>query len=182
MIQVQVLLESWLASFPLIARLMQMRWAWPLAESAHFIGLTLLLGCIAAWDLRLLGWPKDVPVAAFHRLIPVAVIGFAINATTGFLFLASYPDQYIYNPAFHLKVLCLLLAGLNVVVFYVTMFRRVSTLAPMASLPLLASLNGAVSLALWVTVIICGRMITFFRPIVCDPGQAAGFLADCIVR
>jgi hypothetical protein len=182
MIPFQVQLESALASFHHVAVVMQMRWAWPFVESAHFIGLTLLFGSIAAWDLRLVGLLKEVPVAAFHRLVPFAVLGFAINVASGTLFLMTYPDQYVYNAAFHLKMVCVLLAGLNVVVFYLTMFRRVQVLGPGAQPPLLARASGAASLVLWMTVIICGRMITFFRPVPCDVTAAAGFLADCIVR
>jgi hypothetical protein len=181
MIPFQVQFEAWLRSFTSVADVMQMHWSWPAAESAHFIGLTLLLGTIAAWDLRLLGLLKDVPAAAFHKLVPFAVLGFAINATSGSLFLMTMPDQYVYNPAFHLKVFCLILAGLNVTLFYLTSFRRIAARSAGPQPPLLARLSGAVSLVLWITVIVCGRMITFFRPARCV-GEAVGFLADCIVR
>jgi hypothetical protein len=182
MIPFQVALERTLAGFTNVAAFMQLHWSWPLVESAHFIGLTLLLGAIAAWDLRLLGFLKNVPAAAFHKLVPFAVVGFAINISSGSLFLMTHPDQYVYNPAFHLKVLCLLLAGVNVVCFYLLMFGRVAGAPPGASMPVLARVSGAVSLALWMTVIVCGRMITFFRPHVCDVGEAVGLLAECIVR
>jgi hypothetical protein len=181
LIPYQVQLEALLAGFQQLGNFMQLRWSWPFVESAHFIGLTLLLGPIAAWDLRLLGLLKDVPLAAFHRLVPFAVIGFVINMSTGFLFLVTYPDQYVYNTAFHVKMLCVLLAGLNVLVFYAAMGRRMSALGPGAQLPAMGRLAGAVSLTLWITVIVCGRMITFFRPPPCPAGVAA-FIADCIVR
>jgi hypothetical protein len=182
MIPWQVQLEAVLASFTNVSAFMQLHWSWPAVESAHFIGLTLLLGPIAAWDLRLLGLLGDVPAAAFHRLVPFAVIGFGINAATGSLFLMTFPDQYVYNPAFHLKVLCLILAGVNVAFFYLVVFRRIRTLPPGRPLPLLARLSGGVSIVLWITVILCGRMITFFRPTLCGDAQVLGFLADCIVR
>jgi hypothetical protein len=182
MIPYQVAFETWLRGFTNVADVMQLHWSWPAAESAHFIGLTLLLGSIAAWDLRLIGALKDVPAAAFHKLVPFAVLGFAINATTGSLFLMTFPDQYVYNPAFHLKVLSFILAGLNVALFYLTSFRRLLTLGPGQQPPLLARVSGGVSLALWLTVVVCGRMLTFFRPVICDPGEAVGFLARCIVR
>jgi hypothetical protein len=114
--------------------------------------------------------------------VPFAVVGFVINLATGSLFLMTDPDQYVYNPAFHLKLLCLLLAGINVAVFYLVVFRTVTTLGPNASPPSFARASGAISLALWITVIICGRMITFYRPAGCAPGEAVGWLADCIVR
>jgi hypothetical protein len=182
MIPFQVWLEGLLASARPVAAAMQLRWAWPAAESGHFIGLTLLLGSIAVWDLRLIGFLRGVPVSAFHRLVPFAVVGFVINLATGSLFLMTDPDQYVYNPAFHLKLLCLLLAGINVAVFYLVVFRRVTTLGPNAPPPSFARASGAISLALWITVIICGRMITFYRPPGCAPGEAVGWLADCIVR
>ena len=182
MIPVQVRLEAVLASFTRVEALMEMNNAWPVVESVHFIGLTLLLGSIAAWDLRLLGVMKEVPVAAFHRLVPFAILGFGINAASGSLFLMTDPDQYVYNSAFHLKVLCIALAGVNVAVFYVTTFRRVHALGFGAQPPLLARVSGAVSLVLWVTVIVCGRMITFYRPGPCPPDQTLGLLANCFVR
>lgn len=180
MIPAQMQLEAWLRSFTDVAAFMQLPWSWPVAESAHFIGLTLLLGSIAAWDLRLLGLLPEVPVGAFHKLVPFAVLGFVINATTGALFLVTFPGQYVYNTAFHLKVLCLLLAGVNVVLFYLTNLRRMAVAGPGQHLPLLGRLSGAVSLALWITVIVCGRMITFFRPVQCDPGEVVGVLIRCI--
>jgi hypothetical protein len=182
MISFQVQLEAFLQTFPAVAALMETEWGWPIVESVHFVGLTLLFGSIAAWDLRLMGVAKEVPIAAFHRLVPFAVLGFAINATSGTLFLMTTPNQYIYNPAFHFKMLCVLLAGVNVLAFYLTVFRRVSRLGPGAQGPLVARLSGVFSLMLWVIVIVCGRMITFFRPEVCGPGDAVGFVATCIVR
>lgn len=182
MIPWQVRFEAALAGFPQVASLMQTAWGWPIAESIHFVGLTLLFGSIAAWDLRLLGVARHVPMAAFHRLVPFALVGFAINATSGAFFLMTDADQYVYNPAFHLKMLCLLLAGVNALLFYLLMFRRVTRLGPGAGEPVFARLSGAVSLGLWITVIICGRMITFYRPFRCGAGEAVGFLASCIVR
>ena len=46
------------------------RWAWPLSEILHFIGLTLLVGIVAIFDLRLLGVAKRMPVASLRKLLP----------------------------------------------------------------------------------------------------------------
>ena len=161
---------------------MRTAWGWPAIESVHFIGLTLLFGSIATWDLRLLGVAKHVPIAAFHRLVPFAVLGFAINITSGSMFLMTEPDQYIYNPAFHLKMMFMGLAGLNVLIFYLTTFRRVSAPGAGATASRVAKISGAASLAFWLGVIICGRMITFYRPGPCGPGDPIAFLSDCVIR
>jgi hypothetical protein len=172
-------LELTLRSAETIPALMQTRWAWPVAESVHFIGLTLLFGSIAAWDLRLIGVAKSVPIAAFHRLVPISMLGFALNATTGSMFLMTFPDQYIYNPAFHFKVLFLMLAGVNVLVFYATTYRRVTAPGHEADTPVAARIAGAASLFCWMAVIIFGRLLTFYRPNQCRPGEALAFLVRC---
>lgn len=182
MVSFQVWLERVFRGAPGVSDFMHGLWSWPGIESVHFIGLTLLFGSIAAWDLRLLGLARGVPVAAFHRLVPVAVAGFCANAASGALFLLTDPDQYVYNSAFHLKMLCLLLAGANVLVFYAAVFKRVSALEPGEPTPIAAKASGVISLALWVTVIVCGRMITFYRPLPCVPEDVHGWLATCVGR
>src|SRR6185295_10487234 len=120
----QVWLVSAFASVKPVAALMRLHWSWPAAESIHFIGLSLLVGCIGTFDLRLLGFGKRIPIAALHKLIPWGLLGFAINVVSGLAFLATEPEQYIYNPSFHFKVLFLAIAGGNALAFYVTVYRR----------------------------------------------------------
>ena len=178
----QLWFERTVSQAPAVRSFMQTAWGWPAVESVHFLGLTLLFGSIVVWDLRLLGMARSVPIAAFHRLVPLAVLGFAINILSGSLFVMAEANQYVYNPAFQIKLLLLALAGLNVLVFYVTLFRRAASMAPGAAPPAGARLSGALSIALWTGVIICGRLITFYRPTVCMPGETIGFVADCIIR
>ncbi len=118
-------LYAWLQSTDISWVMNNVRWAWPLCESIHFIGLSLLLGTVGFFDLRLLGFARRIPIAALHRLVPLGVAGFAMNAATGVCFLAGTPDQYFINAAFQAKVLFFLVAGLNVAAFYLLMFRRV---------------------------------------------------------
>jgi hypothetical protein len=179
---VQLWLYDTLARGTTVAAFMRTAWGWPTIESVHFIGLTLLFGTIAVWDLRLLGLAKRVPIAEFHRLIPFAVLGFAINVSSGSMFLMTEPNQYLYNPAFHFKLLLVGIAGLNVLLFYSTIFRRVGRLAPGVDAPRIAKLFGAVSLACWIGVIVCGRLITFYRPFPCEGSGATAFIVECIPR
>jgi hypothetical protein len=142
----------------------QFEWAWPTIESIHFIGLCLLIGTVGLFDLRMIGFVKRVPVAALHKLIPFGVLGYVLNVLTGLSFLAASPDQYIYNPAFQSKMLFMGAAGINVAVFYLTMYRRVMATGPAGEAPLPARIAGGVSLICWVGVIFCGRFLTFYRP------------------
>jgi hypothetical protein len=172
-------LEQALAGVGPVRAFMRGSWGWPVIESVHFIGLSLLFGSIAAWDLRLLGLVKRVPISAFHRLVPVAVLGFVINATTGFMFLTGFPDQYVYNRAFHIKLLFLAIAGLNVLLFYVTTFRRLKAGSAEPD-PFSARIAGAISLICWTSVIFWGRMITFYRPNPCRADEVLAFLLQCL--
>lgn len=174
----QVWLVSALAGAKPIAAIMRTRWGWPAAESIHFIGLSMLIGMIFLFDLRLLGMAKRIPIAALHKLIPWGVLGYIINLVSGSFFLMTEPDQYIYNPAFHFKLLFMALAGFNVLVFYSTVFRRVEALGPGKATPPSAKVIAIASLCLWIGVIISGRLLTFYRPGECGPHTAV--LLDCI--
>ena len=90
----------------------------------HFVGLSLLVGAIFLFDLRLLGMAKRIPISALHRLVPWGLLGYGISAASGMLFLIAEPDQYVYNPAFQLKVLFMIVAGFNATAFYLTSYRR----------------------------------------------------------
>ena len=157
-------LELFLYYTPIGEFMRASRWAWPIAESLHFFGMSLLIGTVGMFDLRLLGFARGVPVAAMHRLIPIGITGFVLNALTGVCFICATPNQYIYNNAFQVKATLITLAGLNVLFFYGRVFKQIGSLAPSEHPPLAARIVGGISLSAWVGVMAAGRLITFFRP------------------
>jgi hypothetical protein len=154
-----------------VADMMRTAWAWPIAESIHFIGLCLLIGSVGAFDLRLLGLMKRVPIGAMHRFIKWGILGFVINVSSGLMFLLTEPDQYILNSSFHLKLLFLAIAGTNAGMFYLTSWRTAFGGSEVYEAPRRAKVIAAISLSAWMAVIVCGRLITFFRPFDCDPAS-----------
>lgn len=162
-----------------VASFMRTAWGWPAAESVHFIGLTLLIGTVGVFDLRLLGVAPRIPIAALHRLIPWGLAGYGLNVMTGAMFLMTSPDQYVFNPAFQLKLAFMAVAGFNALTFYAVAYRRVTGPGASDQAPRSAKVIAAVSLCLWIGIIVCGRMITFYRPGFCGP-DGPGVLADCI--
>ncbi len=84
-------------------------WVWPVCEILHFFGMALLIGSVGLVDLRMLGIAKGVPIKALERFIPLGVIGFVVNATTGFIFVAGNPvggpQEYLTNLAFQIKMM-----------------------------------------------------------------------------
>jgi hypothetical protein len=109
----------------------------------------------------LLGFTKHLPISAFRALLPWAVAGFAINLLTGLVFLVAAPDQYMSNVSWCLKVLFLVTAGLNVLLFELTQKSRVNAMAPGADTPPVLKMIGGVSLVSWFLVLFFGRMLAF---------------------
>ena len=154
----------WLTSTPVNTLVMDYRWTWPISESLHFCGLALMVGTVGTFDLRLLGLGKGITPAALHYSIRFGVAGFAVSVITGALFIFGQPDQYFYNNAFKVKVVCLLLLGLNVCAFYLLEARQVLALGAGDDAPRRAKVFAAISLALLVAIMCAGRMLTFYRP------------------
>lgn len=179
MVRFQMWIVSTFAGATAVRRFMQTTWGWPAAESLHFIGLSLLVGTIFVFDLRLLGIGRRIPIGALHRLIPWGLAGFACTFATGMLFLLAEPDQYVYNPAFHFKVLFMVMAGLNASMFYLTSFRRTTADGALSDAPRSAQIIAVASIVLWLSVIVAGRLLTFHRPSPCEPDEP-GFIAECI--
>jgi hypothetical protein len=143
---------------------MHSAWGWPVVESLHFTGLCLLIGTVGVFDLRMLGFAPGVDYRDLHRLVPLGVAGYLLNMMTGALFVSSAPDQYLYNPAFLSKLLFMLLAGCNLVIFYASAAAEVRATGAEAALAPRIKTMAAVSLTCWLAVIVCGRLITYFRP------------------
>ena len=152
---------QWLRATPASDWINSSRWLWPLCESLHFMGLSLLIGITGFFDLRLMGFFRSVSVAAARALMPFALAGFAINVATGLVFLIGLPEQYISNRVWWYKVGFLMLAGLNAGVYETRLSAKVLALDPHGDPPRTVKLIGLVSLVSWFAVLYCGRMLAF---------------------
>jgi uncharacterized membrane protein len=133
---------------------------WAFMMDLHFIGLALLIGTVGILNLRVLGFEKRLTGASLHRLMPWAMAGFGINVLTGTLAFIGMPAYYAFDAAFWLKILAVLLLGVNAAVFYLTdAFESVEQLGPGEEAPRLAKLVAGSSLFLWFAVITLGRYI-----------------------
>jgi hypothetical protein len=136
------------------------KWWWAFMMDLHFVGLVLLIGAVGILDLRMLGFLKQMPIGPLHRLIPWAMVGFGLNLVTGVLAFTGMDQYYTYNWAFWIKMLAIMLLGLNVAAFYLTgAFDSVEGLGPGDDAPPLAKFIAATSLFLWFAVITLGRYI-----------------------
>jgi hypothetical protein len=151
----------WLRATPASEWINSSRWIWPLCESLHFMGLSLLIGITGFFDLRLMGFFKRVSIAAARDLMPYALAGFAINVVTGLVFLTGLPEQYANNPVWWYKVGFLMLAGANALFYETRLSAKVLALEASGDTPRAAKVIGLVSLVSWFAVLYCGRMLAF---------------------
>lgn len=145
-------------------RMMQPPWVFPIVETVHHIGMALLVGSITLFDLRLLGLAmRDQPVSRLaERLLPSTWAAFAIMIASGsLLFIASPTTKYCFNPALQIKLMLIVVAGLNMAVFHFTVYRRVEGWDKSHITPVGARLVGSFSVLLWAGVIAAGRWIGF---------------------
>jgi hypothetical protein len=141
-------------------------WVWPLCEILHFFGMALLIGSVGLVDLRMLGVAKGIPIKSLERFVPLGVIGFVVNAVTGLIFVAGNPvggpQEYLHNLAFQIKMVLVLIAGLNLLAFYFTdIARQADAVTPEGTAPTSAKVVAAVSLVAWFGVIFFGRFIMY---------------------
>ena len=137
-------------------------WLFPTIESFHLIGLVLVIGSIMWFDFRLLGFSRNKSVSQVAReVMPAAVVGFATSISTGILLWTSEAAHLFINPAFRLKMLMLLMIGINAGVFEVVIRRDIKAWDIGTSTPVAAKIAGLLSIILWVAVVVAGRWIAY---------------------
>ncbi|AUN96166.1 hypothetical protein [Pseudazoarcus pumilus] len=129
-------------------------WAYPALEAVHITGIALLFGSLVVFELRMLGAARTLPAEALARLaLPVSVGGFALAATSGLMLFAADAFDLLANPAFRIKMVLLVLAGLNAAAFHACDGLRCDGAARTVQL--------VSSIVLWLGIIVAGRMIAY---------------------
>jgi hypothetical protein len=130
----------------------------------HVISIVTVFGTIFIVDLRLLGIPnvKRSFVRMHDELLRWTWGAFGIAAVTGSAFMVN-AVTYHRNTAFWLKMGTMVLAGINMLVFELVTARSAATWDKGVMPVPAARLAGALSLVLWVAVIVFGRWIGFTK-------------------
>ena len=154
---------KWLAETQWSIALHESLWVYPLVESTHVWALALFFGFATVLDLRLLSLAlTQVPVSEVaKRLLPWTIAGFIVMIVTGALLFYTIPVRTYQSIFFRVKVILLIVAGINVWVFHSTIWLRVAEWDRDPVTPKSARFAGAASLVLWVCIIFAGRMIAY---------------------
>jgi uncharacterized membrane protein len=154
---------GWLAQTPWSIALHESLYAYTWIETAHVIAITLFVGTIAMVDFRLLGFAwNTVPVSQMTaRILPWTVAGFAIMIVTGVLLFYAIPVRSWHSVWFRAKLVLLLVGAVNIFVFHFRVRRDRAAWDTAQRTPLGARISALVSLTVWLSIIVLGRMIAY---------------------
>lgn len=138
-------------------------YGFPILVGLHLLGLALAVGSLLWFDLRLAGVVlRSVPVSRVYRqMMPWAAGGFVVAAGSGVLLFAGYATAALGNPYFRVKLVAMALAGLNAGYYHLVTERTGTAWDHLPQPPAAARRAGLLSIALWATVILCGRLMAY---------------------
>jgi hypothetical protein len=154
---------QWLQDTSISTALRESTTLWPVLEGSHLIGMALMMAPVMMYDFRLIGvrWKRDPVSKVKWGFLPITFFGFALMVTTGVLLLWSEPVKCYKSGYFRIKVIALILAGLNALVFHSTIDRTTSQWDTSLPPPFRARMAGILSLTLWTAVIFAGRYTAY---------------------
>lgn len=135
----------------------------PTVECMHVVAITFVAGTIFMVDLRLLGVTArhQAVTRMTHEVLPWTWGAFVLAVITGSLLFSSNALKYYENEPFRFKALCMVLAGVNMVVFHLVTQKSVKTWDRDVGTPPAAKIAGVLSLAFWILVVGFARWTGF---------------------
>lgn len=154
---------KWLQQSPLALAIQDSAFAYPVIEASHVLSLTLSVGTIIWFDLRLVGLIlRGEPIKAMYAsLKPWILAGFALMVTTGLLLFVNRAADVWQNGYFRLKLSLLVLCAVNIAVYHFFVERGSSSWDSSDIPPRSARIAGGLSLLLWFSVIAVGRLMAY---------------------
>jgi len=155
---------KWVETTPLAIFISQSSWGFSALLMLHMAAITVVFGMIAVVDLRLLGVAsrRSAVTDLCREALPWTWWAFAISAVTGVLLFTTQPVKYVGNHAFQMKFLLMALAGINMLVFQLIIYRGVAAWDRDAAVPLAGKLAGGISLAAWLAIVAYGRWTAYY--------------------
>jgi hypothetical protein len=159
------MLVEWLTALeqvPLVAELRNSRWTYAAVNASHIVGIALLFGAIVPLDLRLMGCWKSVPIRMLAPiLVPVAAGGLVVAIAAGLLLFATRATEYAALALFWVKLTLIACAIANALLLRIATRWEASQAAVGAVPPARLRWAGLLSIGLWLSVIVCGRLLAF---------------------
>jgi hypothetical protein len=135
-------------------------WGYPTFETMHTIGMALLIGSLGLINIRVLGFKSDLPILETRKLLPLAWLGFTLNAISGTLLFTSDATTFFASYTFRLKIILIVLGGINAALLSNQIFKTAPAGGPVTPTTG-AKWIAATSLVFWFGAVIAGRLIAY---------------------
>ena len=157
---------QWLQATSLAEFIHQHKWAFTTIEVVHVFAIAIMVATISIVDLRLMGLAsmKRPFTELARQLLPVTWTAFVVAALTGPLLFISQAEDHFANTMFRIKMLLIVLAGINMLIFELITARGAAAWDTKPVPPPAARLAGALSIGCWLLVIVFGRLTGFTMP------------------
>jgi hypothetical protein len=155
---------QWLENTGFCTALRESSNVFPIILTCHLAILAVFGGMLMMSDMRLLGFAlTGFPVSQIvGRLRFWKRVGLAMMLTMGVLLFSAKAAEYYENPWFRAKVILLALTGVHALVFRGSVYNRTAKFDRMPELPTEAKIAAWLSLALWMSILVCGRAIGYW--------------------
>lgn len=127
----------------------------------HSLGLAMIVGALMIVDMRILGVARGISAQALPKLVTIGWWGFWINFISGVALLFSEANKMFYDNTFRWKLFLIAIGMITTYIFKRTILMPAATRDAAVLDTGNAKLQALFSFALWVAVIIVGRMIAY---------------------
>jgi hypothetical protein len=154
---------EWLESTEVGVLVRESLYGFPILAAIHILGLTVSVGTLVWFDLRLAGvtMPRCPVSSLYRRLIPWTLVGFGLMFLSGLLLFTGFATKAYGNVYFRIKLTAIVLAGVNALVYHRMTERRIAHWNDAARPPMPARLAGVISIVVWTIAIMAGRMMSY---------------------
>lgn len=158
--QAEVVAVPAIDTWPVIVSLKATPWLVAVIKSAHLLGVAVLFGCTAAFDLRVLGWNNQAPVTTLSRhLLPLSLGSVVLIIPSGVLLFALEASRHLESSAFMIKLGLILAAAGLAIVFRSGPYRNVDSWNVDTASPAGAKALALASLLCWTGVLYCAALV-----------------------
>ena len=127
----------------------------------HSMGLAMIVGALMIVDLRILGVARGISAQALPKLVTIGWWGFWINALSGVAIFFSEANKMYYDNTFRWKLFLIAIGMITTWWFSRNILGPAATRDAAVLDTGSAKVQAIFSFALWVAVIIVGRMIAY---------------------
>jgi hypothetical protein len=152
---------EWLQSTWVGVLVAESLWGYPLFETIHSIGMAMLIGALGLINLRVLGYKSELPLLGMRELLPLAWLGFTLNAISGTLLFTSDAVYFFSKYTFRIKMVLIVLGGINAALLGQRVFRDAAAGVPAQPVTVGTKWIAISSLVFWIGAVCAGRLIAY---------------------